>query len=132
MVAAAVGDEEGVAPELEAVSAELPRDLEEAGEHQVQGVGQLLGAHLAATGQALGEGREAGDVGEHERAVERLPARFGWLVQPLPVELGHVGAEAETVVHGRVDPRARTRRGHSTPALPWLPRYGGLPANFAV
>ena len=61
-----------VAAELQQGTPALVGIGQERREARVDGVDQMLGSLLAATSQALGQPGEAGHVGEHHRAVERL------------------------------------------------------------
>jgi hypothetical protein len=59
-------DEEGVSSEAEQLSARLVGDGDQLGEDAVDNVGELLGAFSSEPRQALGQGREAAQVGEEE------------------------------------------------------------------
>ena len=49
-------------------------ERDELAEDDVEVVGELFGAGLAAAGEPLGERREAGDVDEQQRAIGHLVA----------------------------------------------------------
>jgi hypothetical protein len=54
--------QQGVATELEQAASLLGSNGEHPGEDVVQDLGQLLGSDATASGETLGQGREAGDV----------------------------------------------------------------------
>ena len=69
-------DEHGVAAELQDVSSELLRVVQDVGEDGVHRFGELLGAYPPAPGEPLAELGEARDVGEQQRGVELAPAQL--------------------------------------------------------
>jgi hypothetical protein len=71
-----------VSPELDQAPAVPVRDGEESREDRPEDVRDLLGPHLAVTGQALGHLREPGDVHEDHRPVDLSEDRVGTLSQP--------------------------------------------------
>ena len=89
------GEEEQqcVAAELEQAAALRIGDVEQVGERVVHHLRHLLRAHLPLAREALGHRREAGEVDERERAVERLPARGRLRLQPVDDEARHVRGE---------------------------------------
>jgi hypothetical protein len=69
--------EQRVARELEEAAALAVGERQERLERGPDRLDQLLGPLPPAAGQALGQARETGDVGEEDRRVEGVQARGG-------------------------------------------------------
>ena len=85
--------EQRIAPELQQLSTATGGDAEHAAEHAAQRLDEFLGADSPSRGQALGQGGEAGDVGEHHRALDDSPATFGLVGHPIEHETRHEAVE---------------------------------------
>ena len=79
-----------VAAELQQAAVVAVGLREQLGEGRAEHVDELLGALAAALGEALGELREAGDVGEEQRAVEHPRACLGSLEEVPQDDVRHV------------------------------------------
>ncbi len=84
-------------PEQQRVAAELQQaavlavgDGEQPGEDGAEDLGDLLGAHLAVAGQALGHLREPGDVDEDHRPLERSEREVRLFGEPADQQPGSV------------------------------------------
>ena len=104
MVLALEEEEEGVAAELEQLTAPRRGDAQHRPEDPVERLDDLLGADPAPARELLGEGGEAGDVGEDERRVDDAPQRPGGVVVPgerqrryVPAQVGHVVPSARVL-----------------------------------
>ena len=123
-------EQEGVAAELQQAAVLAVGDREQLGEDGPEHLGDLLGAHLAVAGQALGHLREPGDVDEDHRSFEGPEGQVRLFGEPAdqqpggvrPQDLGTLGRRlrhersllrraCECTPH----PRSRARRG---PRLP--------------
>ncbi len=101
--------QERVTAELQQVAAAREGAVQHAAEHPVQRLDNLLGTDPSALGELLGEGRETGDVREHQGPVEVAPAFAGHLVVPGEHDARHVPSE--------VSHRTSSRCGARVPAL---------------
>ena len=86
-------DEQRVAAELQDVAAVARGERDELAEDDVEVVGELLRAGLAAAREPFGERREAGDVDEQQRALDHLVARAVGAREPAPMVRAEVGPQ---------------------------------------
>ena len=106
MALAAEHQQQGVAAELEQVGTAVEGQVQHPAEDTVEGLDDLLGTDAAALRQLLGQGREPGDVREHQRALDDPPRLPGRLVVP---GQGHTRDVTTKVVHqGSSLPSARS------------------------
>ena len=82
--------EHGIAAELQQVRALLVGGGEQPGEAAAHHLRHLFGADLALAREALGHRREAGDVHEHEGAIDLAPVGVGSLPRPFDEQAGKV------------------------------------------
>ena len=83
-------EQERVAPELQQAAVLAVGDGEQLGEDGAEHLGDLLGAHLAVAGQALGHLREPGDVDEDHRPVEGSEGQVRLFGEPADQQPGGV------------------------------------------
>ena len=76
-------EKRGVPTPLQQVRSITGGDTEHLGEDRADDIGDLLRTYLAPSRQPLGEGCEAGDVHEQQRAFEVTVRRLGRVGQPL-------------------------------------------------
>ena len=114
MILAAEEQQNGVAAELEQVGMVRVGLPDQLGEGGVDHTGDLLGALAPALRERLGQIREAGDIGEHERSREALRLLAGRLAQPVDGDPRHERAQR---IGRRVEPSWR-HAAHRSDSLP--------------
>ena len=93
MVGAGEQQEQRIATELEELPTTIGRDAEHAAEHAAEGLDQFLGADTSPRGETLGQRGEAGDVGEHHRALDDSPPSIRFVGHPIEDEARHQPVE---------------------------------------
>ena len=99
-----------------------------------QGVDQprhLLGPDLPDGREHLRHPRESGDVGEHQRAVERAVPGFRLVAQPVGYERGHEGTQW-CVLSMEAAPRNHCAPGHALSLLDGGITFHGTGPDLAV
>ena len=86
-------EQQRVAAELQQAPAVGVGDVQQVPEGRVHDLVHLLGALLALSGQALGHGREAGDVDERHRPLQLAAERLRLGTEPLDRDAGDEGGE---------------------------------------
>jgi len=87
-------EEERIPPELEQHAAALAGALEHGAEDPAEGLDQLLAAHPPPSRESLRERREARDVREAQRPVDRAPPALRFVDCPVDCDLRDVPAKA--------------------------------------
>ncbi len=98
---AAAEQQDGIPAELQEVGVVRVRCADQLGKGSVENAGDLLRAFAPAFRELLGELGEARDIGEDERALERLGLGFGRVAQPVRRDPRHERLQ-------RIDRRARS------------------------
>ena len=105
--------QQGVAPELQQSAAPVVGDVQHGAEDRAQHVRQLLGPDPAPPRQPLRQLREAGDVDEHERGLDRSE-RLARRVQ-IPLERHPRDVPLQAIAVDHVPPRRDRAAGRSAP-----------------
>jgi len=120
-------DQERVASELQQAAVLAVGDGEQLGEDGAEHLGDLLGAHLAVAGQALGHLREPGDVDEDHRPFQGSEGQVRLFGEPADQKPGSVRPQDLRALGRRLrHERSLLRRAcECTPRLPSEARRAG-------